>query len=300
MEVISTSTDERLILNSLQEENWDTVITPRKPLFDLKLKELWRHRDLLFLVVKRDFVALYKQTILGPIWFFLQPLLMSLMFTVVFGRFAGIPTDGIPKMVFYLAGLTNWIYFSEVFKKISTTFKDNQQIFGKVYFPRLVMPFAVTMTGLLRYFIQLLLFLGYYFYHIWQGAPMQPNQYLWLLPILIILLALQSLGLGLIFTALTTKYRDLVLLLQFGIRIAMYATPVILPLSEVINKYPDYQLFIVLNPVSSIIETFRYGFTGRGVFEWWHLGYSAGASILLAVVGILIFNRTERNFMDTV
>jgi lipopolysaccharide transport system permease protein len=162
------------------------------------------------------------------------------------------------------------------------------------------MPFAVTLTGLLRYVIQLLLFLGYYFYHLWLGAPMQPNQYLWLLPVLVILLALQSLGLGLIFTALTTKYRDLVLLLQFGIRIAMYATPVILPLSEVIKKYPDYQLFIILNPVSSIIETFRYGFTGRGVFEWSHFAYSAVASILLAVIGILVFNRTERNFMDTV
>jgi lipopolysaccharide transport system permease protein len=185
VESISTTT-EGVSSSADQESYWDTVITPKKPLFDLKLKELWKHRDLLFLVVKRDFVALYKQTILGPIWFFLQPLLMSLMFTVVFGRFAGIPTDGIPKMVFYLAGLTNWIYFSEVFKKISTTFKDNQQIFGKVYFPRLVMPFAVTLTGLLRYVIQLLLFLGYYFYHLWLGAPMQPNQYLWLLPVLVI------------------------------------------------------------------------------------------------------------------
>ncbi|MEM9886976.1 MAG: ABC transporter permease [Bacteroidota bacterium] len=291
---------------SPQEASWDNIITSEKPVFDLRLREVWQYRDLLYLIVRRDFIALYKQTILGPIWFFIQPLLMSLMFTVVFGNIAGIPTDGIPKMVFYLSGFTIWSYFAEVFKKTSTTFKDNQQIFGKVYFPRVIAPISITITNILRFFIQLLLFIGFYLYYlIGEGIEMRPNAYILLLPFLMLLLAMLSIGMGLIITSFTTKYRDLVFLLQFGIRMAMYATPVIIPLSQWIKKYAEYKWIALVNPVTSIIETFRYGFIGRGAFEdtsmmWMYLGYSAVFTVIVFVIGVAIFNRTEKNFMDTV
>lgn len=291
---------------SPQAEHWDDVITSKKPVFDLRLREVWKYRDLLYLIVKRDFIALYKQTILGPIWFFIQPLLMSLMFTVVFGNIAGISTDGIPKMVFYLSGFTIWSYFAEVFKKTSTTFKDNQQIFGKVYFPRVIAPISITITNVLRLVIQLLLFLGFYFYYLLiEGVDMQPNMYILLFPFLLLLLAGLSIGLGLIVTSFTTKYRDLVFLLQFGVRMGMYATPVIIPLSQWLEKYSSYKWVALANPVTSIIETFRYGFIGKGAFEdhtimWQYLGYSTIFTIVVFMIGVAIFNRTEKNFMDTV
>lgn len=300
------STVQQQLSQQESADYWDDVITPKKPIFDLKLREVWRYKDLLYLIVKRDFVALYKQTILGPLWFFIQPLLMSLMFTVVFGNLAGIPTDGIPKMVFYLSGLTIWSYFAEVFKKTSTTFKDNQNLFGKVYFPRVVAPLSITITNILRFFIQLSLFLGFYFYYmIVEGVDMQPNIYLLLLPVLLLLLAGLSMGLGLIITSFTTKYRDLVFLLQFGIRMGMYATPVIIPLSQWLEKYSSYKWIALANPVTSIIETFRYGFIGRGAFQdttllWTYLTYSTVVTVITLLGGIAIFNRTEKNFMDTV
>ncbi|MEL6718824.1 MAG: ABC transporter permease [Bacteroidota bacterium] len=286
--------------------SWDDIITSKKPVFDLRLREIWKYRDLLYLIVKRDFIALYKQTILGPIWFFIQPLLMTLMFTVVFGNIAGIPTDGIPKMVFYLSGFTVWTYFAEVFKKTSTTFKDNQQIFGKVYFPRVIAPISITITNVLRLFIQLTLFLGFYFYYLLiEGIDMRPNMYILLFPFLLLLLAALSIGLGLIVTSFTTKYRDLVFLLQFGIRMGMYATPVIIPLSQWLEKYSSYKWIALANPMTPIIETFRYGFIGKGAFSdttliWQYLGYSTIFTIVVFFLGLAIFNRTEKNFMDTV
>jgi len=303
--VEQTIPKEQLVTSS-QAEHWNDVITAEKPVFDLRLREVWKYRDLLYLIVKRDFIALYKQTILGPIWFFIQPLLMSLMFTVVFGNIAGISTDEIPKMVFYLSGFTIWSYFAEVFKKTSTTFKDNQQIFGKVYFPRVIAPISITITNVLRLVIQLLLFLGFYFYYLLvEGVDMQPNIYILLFPFLLLLLAGLSIGLGLIVTSFTTKYRDLVFLLQFGVRMAMYATPVIIPLSQWLEKYSSYKWVALANPVTSIIETFRYGFIGKGAFEnetimWQYLGYSTIFTIVVFVIGVAIFNRTEKNFMDTV
>jgi lipopolysaccharide transport system permease protein len=287
------------------EEVWDEVITPKKPVFDLKLREVWQYRDLLYLIVKRDFIALYKQTILGPLWFFIQPLLMSLMFTVVFGNIAGIATDGIPKMLFYLSGFTIWSYFAEVFKKTATTFKDNQNLFGKVYFPRVIAPISITLTNVLRFFIQLSLFLGFYFYFMSKGVDLQPNSYLLLTPVLMLLLAMMSMGMGLMVTSLTTKYRDLVFLLQFGVQMAMYATPVIIPLSEWLDKFSSYKWIALINPVTPIIETFRYGFIGKGAFQdtellGQFLGYSSIFAVVVFVVGIAIFNRTEKNFMDTV
>jgi lipopolysaccharide transport system permease protein len=280
-----------------EEEQWDTVITPRKSLLDLKLDEVWRYRDLLTLFVRRNVVAEYKQTILGPLWYFIQPLLTTIMFTIVFGKLAGIPTDSIPPMLFYLAGVTNWNYFAESLNKTATTFKDNQQIFGKVYFPRLVVPLSIVITNLLKYGIQLVMFTGFYIYFILQGVDVQPNSAALLFPFLIVLLAGLGLGFGLLITSMTTKYRDLVFLLSFGIQLAMYATPVIYPLSEVPEQY---QWLAALNPMTAVIETFKYGFLGKGTFEWGYLAYSTGFMIVLLLGGIAVFNRTEKNFMDTV
>jgi lipopolysaccharide transport system permease protein len=219
-------------------EQWDTVITPKKSLFELNLKEVWQYRDLLFLFVRRDFVAMYKQTVLGPLWYLVQPILTTLMFTVVFGRIAKIPTDGIPPMLFYLAGITNWNYFASCLKSVSGTFRSNQGIFGKVYFPRLVTPLSIVISNMIKYGIQLLLFAGFYTYFELVGSTAQVNAYALLFPILVVLLAGLGLGFGLVITSMTTKYRDLVIfLLQFGVQLAMYATPVIYPLSQIPEQY---------------------------------------------------------------
>lgn len=285
------------------DEPWDTIITPQKSLFDLKLGEVWRYRDLLTLFVRRDFVAQYKQTILGPLWHFVQPVLTTLMFTVVFGKLAGIPTDGVPPMLFYLAGLTNWNYFAACLGGTANTFVGNQGIFGKVYFPRLVTPLSIVASNLIKYGIQLLLFFGFYLYF-WISASLhaspfttQPNEYALLFPVLVLLLAGLGLGFGLLITSMTTKYRDLTVLLGFGVQLMMYATPVIYPLSEAPGRF---RTWLVLNPMTSVIETFKYGFLGQGTFSWWHLGYSAAFTVVLLLAGVVVFNKTERNFMDTV
>lgn len=280
-----------------QEDNWDIVITPQKSLFDLKLKEVWRYRDLTMLFVRRDIVAQYKQTILGPLWYFIQPLFTTIVFTVVFGNIAGISTDGIPPMLFYLAGVTNWNYFAECLNKTATTFKDNQSIFGKVYFPRLVVPISIVTSNLLKYGIQLIMFLGFYFYFLVKSTAIQPNAYALLFPLIVVLLAGLGLGFGLLITSMTTKYRDLVFLLQFGVQLAMYATPVIYPLSEIPAQY---QWVSIINPMTAVIETFKYGFLGQGTFSWGALSYSFGFMIAILLAGIAVFNRTEKNFMDTV
>lgn len=290
-------TNQNIQTTEKETEQWDTVITPSNSLFDLKLREVWRYRDLLTLFVRRDLVAQYKQTILGPLWYFIQPLLTTIMFTIIFGRLAGISTDGLPPMLFYLAGVTNWNYFAECLNKTATTFKDNQNIFGKVYFPRLVVPLSIVVTGLLKYGIQLLLFAGFYVYFILEGAPVGLNNAALLFPLLVLILAGLGLGFGLLFTSMTTKYRDLVFLLTFGVQLAMYATPVIYPLSEV---PADYQWLAVLNPMAPVIETFKYGFLGKGTFEWSYLAYSMGFTVVLLLISIAVFNRTEKNFMDTV
>ncbi len=279
------------------EEKWDIIITPKKPLFELKLKEVWQYKDLLFLFVRRDIVAQYKQTILGPLWYFIQPILTTIMFTIVFGRIAKIPTDGLPPMLFYLAGITNWNYFAVCLSKVATTFRTNQGIFGKVYFPRLVTPLSIVISNMIQYGIQLLLFFGFYIYFALSGSAAQINMYALFFPILVILLAGLGLGFGLVITSLTTKYRDLVFLLQFGIQLAMYATPVIYPLSQIPERY---QWIAVLNPMTAVIETFKYGFLGQGTFSWTYLAYSFSFMIVMLFLGIAIFNKTEKNFMDTV
>jgi len=277
--------------------HWDQVIRPQRSWFDLNLKEVWAYRDLLIMFVKRDFVSTYKQTILGPIWFFIQPLLTTITYIVIFGNIAKISTDGIPMTLFYMAGITLWSYFSECLNKTATVFKDNANIFGKVYFPRLVMPLSIVASNLVRFGIQLLLFLIFWVYYLSQGNAVHPNPYILLTPYLVFLIALLALGAGMIITAMTTKYRDLVFLLTFGVQLLMYATPVIYPISALPQKYA---WLIRANPMSALLETFRYGFTGSGEFSWMALGYSSLFTFALLAIGTVIFNRVEKSFMDTV
>jgi len=282
------------------EEKWELEIKPQNSLFELHLADVWRYRDLLILLVRRDFVSFYKQTILGPLWFFIQPLFTTIIYTFVFGNLASIPTDGIPQPLFYMAGITAWNYFADCLTKTSTVFKDNAQIFGKVYFPRLIMPLSIVVSNLVRFGVQMLLFLLLIAYYYLAGADFNVTAYVFLFPILVILMALQGLGLGMIITAMTTKYRDLAFLVTFGVQLLMYATTVIYPLSEALVKFPDYAWIIAYNPMTPIIETFRLGFLGEGTFSIDSFLYVTGISILLSIVGIIIFNKVEKTFVDTV
>ncbi|HOU59883.1 MAG TPA: ABC transporter permease [Kiritimatiellia bacterium] len=279
------------------DTNWDMVIEPPKGWLDLHLRDLWRYRDLTGLFVRRNFVAAYKQTILGPLWHILQPLLTTLMFTVVFGRIAGLPTDGVPQFLFYMAGTTVWGYFARCLSGTSSTFLANAGIFGKVYFPRMVVPISVVLSQLIGFLIQFIFFLCFYGVFHMRGAPLRPNGAILLLPFLLLLMAGMGLGFGVLISSMTTKYRDLQVLVDFGVQLWMYATPVIYPLSVMSEKY---RWILVANPMSAIVETFRYGFFGTGTFSWGHLGYSAAFTFLLLLAGMAVFNRVERTFMDTV
>ena len=281
----------------LKDDQWTEIIQPRTKLFDLKLNELWRYRDLVLMFVRRDFVANYKQTILGPLWFFIQPLLTTLTYVLIFGRVAGLSTDGLPMLVFYLSGVTIWNYFSETLTKTATVFKDNAQIFGKVYFPRLTMPLSIVISNLVRFGIQLFLFLLVWGWYYFNTSTLSPNPYILLTPILILLMGLLALGVGMIISALTTKYKDLIFLLTFGVQLLMFATPVIYPISSLPEKYKWY---VLANPISSIVETFRFAFLGAGTFRWDYFAYSVVSTILLLVIGVIIFNRVEKSFTDTV
>jgi lipopolysaccharide transport system permease protein len=283
--------------STLKKEQWTEVIAPSRSLLDLRLHEVWRYRDLLMLLVKRDFVATYKQTILGPIWFFLQPILTTLTFTLIFGRIAGLSTDGVPMILFYMAGITLWNYFAECLNRTATVFKDNASVFGKVYFPRLVMPLSIVVSNLVKLGIQFALFLCFWTYFVVTTTSVHPNWAVTLTPLLVLIMGCLGLGFGMIISAMTTKYRDLVFLLTFGVQLMMYATPVIYPLSQI---GPKYRWLIMANPMSSIIETFRYAFTGSGTFSVTGLTYSAGFALIVVMLGTVIFNRVERSFMDTV
>jgi len=280
------------------QQTWLEVIRPKSNALDFKVKDIWRYRDLLVLLVRRDFIATYKQTILGPLWFFLQPILTTIMFALVFGRIAGIPTDGIPMILFYLSGLTLWNYFSECLNKTATVLKDNAEIFGKVYFPRIVMPLSIIVSNLIKLSIQLILFLLIWAYYMIAGNIVHPNAAILLLPVLIIIMGGLGLGLGMIITSMTTKYRDLVFLLTFGVQLLMYATPVIYPLSNIHNH--TLRLLIMANPMTSIIETFRYAFLGSGHLGFGSLLYSTCFMVVTLILGILVFNKVEKSFMDTV
>jgi lipopolysaccharide transport system permease protein len=280
-----------------QLEKWDMVIRPQNGLFEININELWVYRDLLALLVRRDFIATYKQTILGPIWFFLQPILTTLTFVIIFGRVAGLSTEGMPMILFYMAGITLWNYFAETLTRTATVFKDNANIFGKVYFPRLIMPLSIVVSNLVKLGIQFSLFLGFWLFFLLFKGGVHPNWYALLTPLLVILLGLLGLGFGMLISALTTKYRDLVFLLTFGIQLLMYATPVIYPLSAIGQKY---KWLILANPMSAIVETFRFGFLGKGTFSWSSLLYSAGFTVFILLLGTVTFNKVEKSFMDTV
>lgn len=279
------------------DEEWSLVIRPKSEWFDLHLSDLWRYRDLVGMFVRRDFVSLYKQTILGPLWFIIQPLLTTLTFTIIFGNIAQLSTDGLPKILFYLSGVTAWNYFSDCLTKTSETFNANANIFGKVYFPRLAVPVSIVISNVIKFGIQLGLFLAFYLYFLAQGTSIEVTTALFLVPVLLLLMAALGLGSGIIVSSLTIRYRDLRFLVQFGTQLLMYSTPVIFPLSRVPEQY---RWIVVTNPMTAIIETFRYAFLGTGSISWEMLTYSAFVAFLTLGVGIILFNRVEKTFMDTV
>ncbi len=278
-------------------ENWDKEITPKKSLFDLNLNQIWKFRDLLFLFVWRDFVSVYKQTILGPLWFFIQPILTSITFTIIFGNFAQISTDGMPKIIFYMAGITMWNYFADCLNKTSNTFVVNQGLFGKVYFPRLIVPLSIIVTNLLKFGIQIILFIVFWTYFYVTTDTMQPNWYILIFPLLIIIMAALGLGFGMVISALTTKYRDLTFLIGFGVQLLMYASPIIYPISTVPEKH---QWLIKLNPMTSIIDTFKHALMGTGSFDLYNLLYSCAFAVCILFLGLVVFNKVEKSFIDTV
>lgn len=282
------------------KKDWDIIITNKSSLFRIDIQEVWRYRDLLAMYVKRDIVTFYKQTILGPLWFVIQPFLTTIMFMFVFGGIAGISTDGIPQAVFYLAGLVCWNYFQDCLSKCSDTFSANQAIFGKVYFPRLVVPLSIVISNLIKLFIQFALFIVVYIYYFTSGVDFHINATFLLVPILIIMIGFLGLGFGMIISSMTTKYRDLRFLISFGVQLWMYATPVIYPLSVMKDTYPQYIWVLVANPLTAILETFKYAFTGVGEFNWLFLSYSFVFTIVILLLGIVIFNRVQRNFMDVI
>jgi lipopolysaccharide transport system permease protein len=283
--------------NEAHIQTWDLEIKPQSSVFDLHLKDVWAYRDLLWLLVRRDFVSFYKQTIFGPLWFFIQPIFTTIIFTVIFSKLANISTNAAPAPLFYMAGTVAWNYFADSLSKTSTVFKDNAPIFGKVYFPRLIMPISIVFSNLVKFGVQFILFIIMMAYYLFSGNKVEPNLYILLFPVVIMLMAILGLGVGLIITAATTKYRDLAFVVTFGIQLLMYATPVIYPLSAAPVKY---RTIIALNPMSGLIETFRYGFLGTGQFYPGAFIYSVVASIFIFLIGLIVFNKVEKNFVDTV
>ena len=287
-----------------KEEDWSIVIKPRNDLFEVNLKEIWEYRDLLTLFVKRTITVAYKQTVLGPLWWLIQPAMTVIMYMVVFGGIARIPTDGIPQPLFYLGGVCLWQYFSSCLSSTANTFVSHSGIFGKVYFPRLIMPLATVISNLVRFGIQLGLFIAVYIYFAIKGLAPSPNWYLLLFPLLVVMLAGLALGFGIIVSSMTTKYRDLQILFSFIVSLWMYATPIVYPLSTVAGKQRwgyDVADLICLNPVTPIIETFKHGALGAGEFVGWGwLAYSFVVMVVILAIGILVFNRVQKSFLDTV
>ena len=282
-----------------QDQQWTTVIRPKEKLLSVDFKEIWQYRDLLTLFVKRNIITQYKQTVLGPLWYVIQPMMTTIMYMVVFGGIAKIITDGLPQPLFYLAGICFWQYFADCLNKTSNTFVANAGIFGKVYFPRLITPLSDAVSNLVRFSIQFTLFLAVYaYYQIFTDVQIHTNWYALLIPVLVVMLAGLALGFGILFSSMTTKYRDLQLLLSFFVSLWMYATPVIYPLSTITN--PKLMLVMQLNPLTGIIEFFKYGMLGVGCHEWWMLGYSFAFMVVLLGFGIVVFNKVQRSFMDTV
>ncbi|TGK09965.1 ABC transporter permease [Leptospira fletcheri] len=277
--------------------DWDLIIRPKEGLFALHLGDLLRYKDLIFLFVKRDFVSLYKQTILGPVWYIIQPLASSIIFTIIFGKIANVPTDGIPHFIFYLSGTVLWGYFSDCLINTSNTFVSNAGIFSKVYFPRLAVPVSIIFSSLIKFSIQFTLFILFYIYYISEGADLSLQWSVLLFPIFIFQIALLGLGFGIIVSSMTTKYRDLSLLVNFGVQLAMYATPVVYPLSIVPEKF---KVFYNLNPMASIIENFRFSFLGTGYFDSYAWTQSWIITLVVFFIGVIAFSKVERDFVDTV
>jgi lipopolysaccharide transport system permease protein len=281
----------------MSEQQWDLIIKPKTGWFDIDLQELWRYRDLIAMFVRRDFVTVYKQTILGPLWYIIQPLFTTVVFTIIFGRVAKISTDSLPPFLFYLSGNVIWGYFASTLTSTSNTFNNNAHIFGKVYFPRLTVPLATVFVNFLQFFIQLVLFIGFYLYFRLHGAPVQMTAWLLLLPLLLLQMALLSLGLGILFSSMTTKYKDLRFAMNFLVQLWMYATPVVYPLSQI----PDWLLpWYALNPMAATVEIFRFMFFGVSSVQWSQIGISWLMTLLLLLAGVVLFSRIEKNFMDTV
>lgn len=288
-------------MNMPSDDSWLYTISSKNKLIDLNFKEIWRYRDLLILFVKRDIVTVYKQTILGPLWYVIQPLFTSVIFTLIFNNLGNISTGSVPNFLFNLAGITAWSYFNNCLSGSSDTFKKNENIFGKVYFPRVIMPMSITISNLLKLFIQLAIFSGFYVYYVSIGVTVQPNINLLLFPVYIMMMALMGLGLGMILSSMTTKYRDMTVVIGFGVQLLMYMSAVPYPLFEARKKFPSaVATFVEYNPLTQIIEGFRYMLLDTGTFTWFGFVYTLVVSILLFLIGIIIFNRTEKTFIDTV
>lgn len=283
---------------SKEQEDWDLIIKPRSDLFEINLNEVWRYRDLMWMFVKRDFAAQYKQTVLGPLWHFIQPLFTTLIFVVVFSRIAALSTDGLPPLIFYLSGITIWNYFSSCLIATSNTFVSNAYIFGKVYFPRLVMPLSVVLSNIVKFGIQLLLLIAVMIWYTVNGTEIHTGNSLFFIPLILLMMAGMGLGLGIVISSLTTKYRDLAVLVTFGVQLLMYATPVVFPMSAV--KSPDLKLWLSINPLTPLVEAFRYGLLGAGSFDAMQLLYSGIFILLLLIFGLFLFGKVEKTFMDTV
>lgn len=281
-----------------ERQHWSLEIKPKVGLLSINFKEIWRYRDLIMLFVRRDLVSAYKQTILGPLWFVLQPAFSTLTFTLVFSRIAGISTDGVPPLLFYLSGLVVWNYFSSSLLKTSSSLTANAGIFGKVYFPRLAVPISGVISNLVTFGVQLVLFLLVYaYFYITEPERLHPNAALLYVPMLLVMIALLGMGLGLIVSALTTRFRDLQFFLGFGVQLLMYATPIVYPLDIVPAEFAPIAL---LNPMTPLVELFRYATLGAGLFSWTLLGYSALTTVVILTVGVIAYNQVEKTFMDTV
>lgn len=287
-------------MKETEDIDWDLEITSKTGLLDVKLKDVWHYRDLLFLLVRRDFVSFYKQTILGPIWFFVQPIITVCTYNLVFNKLASLSTDGIPGPLFYMSGVIIWNYFADCLTKTAGVFRDNSALFGKVYFPRLIMPLSIVLSNLIRFAVQMVLFLVLLLLYNIQGISVLPSVYILLFPILLVLLAALGLGLGMMISAVTTKYRDLSFVVAFAVPLLMYTTTIIYPLSTALNKYSEYSWLVKYNPITAIAESFRMGFLGKGSFSWELLAYSTTFTGVILIIGVITFNKVEKTFIDTI
>ncbi|WP_283635779.1 ABC transporter permease [Aquaticitalea lipolytica] len=291
-------------MSPTKESQWLYTISSKKKLIDLNFNEIWRYRDLLFLFVKRDIVTVYKQTILGPLWYIIQPLFTSVIFTLIFNNLANIPTgNGVPAFLFNLAGITSWNYFKECLTGTSNTFKRNENIFGKVYFPRVIMPMSLVFSNLLKLVIQLLVFIAFYIYYVFftlEASQVSPQKTIVFLPFLIVLMGILGLGLGMIISSMTTKYRDLTFLVTFGVQLLMYGSAVMYPISYFKEKLPEYAWLVEYNPIAVIVEAFRNMMLNTGNVQISDMIYVTVISVIVFILGLIVFNRTEKSFIDTV